>query len=310
MDMSEEDGSGIDRFARQISCIEPVITAQNLSSVCRCPDEQMYRARIQGLFPLGWYDEDEAVREILIDMLHGAVLFASESTFTYIKAIIFLSLYVEVLKVALQHNYYDPKEIHKKYEELLMAHVVDRPPYSGRVFDLADVKVINEFFVNSFFRHLKTIINAFNGKCIAVRTMTFPLRVPLPVLPPLADMDMGGDREDESGAISAGDGSTRKDGKSPVRSPRGPAGSPQQAPIVERTQKPPVAAPAPVEPDVPEDKGPEVPLDVLRDSLAAMHERFVSDFEDKERQLIGKMKELEIRLQEKPQLKKPPPKKK
>jgi hypothetical protein len=63
-------------------------------------------------------------------------------------------------------------------------------------------------------------------------------------------------------------------------------------------------------PDVQEDRGPEVPIDALRAPLASMHEKFVADFEERERLLLGKIRELEIRIAEKPQFKKPPPKKK
>jgi hypothetical protein len=53
-----------------------------------------------------------------------------------------------------------------------------------------------------------------------------------------------------------------------------------------------------------------VPVEVLRGSLAAMHERFVGEFEEKEQLLLGKIKELEIRLRENPLLNNPPRRKK
>jgi hypothetical protein len=41
-----------------------------------------------------------------------------------------------------------------------------------------------------------------------------------------------------------------------------------------------------------------------------MHDKGVTAFDERERQLLGKIRELEIRLLGQPRLKKPPPKKK
>jgi hypothetical protein len=56
----------------------------------------------------------------------------------------------------------------------------------------------------------------------------------------------------------------------------------------------------PPKPEVPNDHGPDVPVDVIRGWFAAMHERFVGEFEEKERLLLWKIKELQFRLREKP----------
>ena len=49
----------------------------------------------------------------------------------------------------------------------------------------------------------------------------------------------------------------------------------------------------------PEDRGPDVPVEMLKDSLSSMHIKFVHDFDEKERLLVGKIKELEIKLADK-----------
>ena len=58
----------------------------------------------------------------------------------------------------------------------------------------------------------------------------------------------------------------------------------------------------------PEDRGPEVPMNIIKDSLDAMHNVFVTNFDDTEHKLVAKIKELEIKIKDKPITTKPPPK--
>lgn len=312
MDMSEDEFTGIDRFVQQKCLVEPVITAQNLSSIYQCPDQQMYRARIQFLFSLDQHAFDEASRDTLIDMIHNAILFASDNDFSYPKSIVFLSIYVAVFQLASSSPFYLPKKLYKRYENLLLAHAVDRPPRSTQIFELADIKLIHEFFINTFFRNLKLIINSFTQKQFISFKTQFSVKVPVPELPPLVDMELvtPNKPEEEGSALQNDDSSSKLRSPKSPRSPR----SPRQQ-VTERSAPKPKeqareASPVPEQLDTPEDRGPEVPIDLLRGSLQSMHEKFVFDFEEKERLLMGKIKELEIRLQEKPQLKKPPVKKK
>jgi hypothetical protein len=300
-EMSEEEFKQIDQFVSQKSLVEPVINAQNLWSIYQCPDQQLYRARVQFLFSLEPLSFDEETREALIDMVHGAILFASDNDFAYPKAIVFLSIYMRVFQLATQTPYYLPIELHKKYEDILLAHCIDRPPFSSQIFDLQDVKIINEFFVNTFFRNLKLILNCLAPKLVTVFKAEFPIQVKAVSLPALTDMEI---------VVPL----------PPDESPRSQAAMNRvpSTTVLPQTQPPPqlqqqTQQQSPVKAEgeeVVEDRGPEVPLDILRGSLAGMHEKFVADFEEREKQLIGKIKELEIRLSEKPQLKKPPPKKK
>jgi hypothetical protein len=137
---------------------------------------------------------------------------------------------------------------------------------------------------------------------------SFPLHMKLPAIPALAEMEMMvSAASEEDGQIPVEPGAKPK---SP-QSPRSPIQQQQQQQVQARelpAQARPAPAPEPAE--VSEDRGPEVPLDMLRGTLGSLHEKFVTDFEEREKQLVGKIKELEIRLLEKPQLKKPPPKKK
>ena len=329
--MSEEEFAGIDAFVQQKSLVDPVITAQNLFSIYQCPDQQMYRARIQFLFNLVQYVYDQSSLEALIDMMHGAILFASDNDFAYPKAIVFLSIYLHIFRLTISSPFYLPEKLFKKYEEILLAHSVDRPPQATLIFELADIKLINDFFINTFFRHIKLIINCFTQKPLLAFKTAFPVQVPPITLPPLSEMEIVSKEppEGEEGKQEASGEQTpkiqqqaqqkeQKPGKSP-KSPRSPrqqkeddkksgkgkdSGNKSQGASARDVEA------ANAEQGEPEGPGPDVPIEMLRDSLQQMHEKFITDFQEKEKLLYGKIKELEIRLQEKPQAKKPPPKKK
>jgi hypothetical protein len=61
--------------------------------------------------------------------------------------------------------------------------------------------------------------------------------------------------------------------------------------------------------EVPE-KGPVIPVDLLKGALSEFHEKFISDFEAREKLMVGKIRELGIRLLDKPPLRKQPPRRK
>jgi hypothetical protein len=266
MDMEEEDFARIDRFVSQKALLEPAISAQNLFSVYQCPDQQMYRARVQFLFSLDGLVYDEETREALIDMVHGAILFASDNDFPYPKAIVFLSLYIAVFKAAVASPYYRPYELHRKYEQMLLSHSHDRPPFASLIFDLSDVKIINDFFINTFFRNLKLILACFSAKQVMVFKAEFPIQVSPLRLPKLADMELvpsepAAEEEEEAGAVEEEEG-----------------------------------------PEPPDAFSPQAKLEEMKAALTELHERFVEEFEAKERWLCGKMAELEIRLKERARL--------
>lgn len=301
MDMSEDEFADIDKFVAQKCLLRPVITAQNLCSIYQCPDQQMYRARIQFLFELDSYVDDDEQRDALIDMIHGAILFACDNDFSYPKAIVFLTIYVVMFQMALEMQFYLPDQLHKRYEDILLAHAIDRAPRANQIFELADVKLINEFFVNTFFRQLKLIMYVFTQKQFVLFRAQDPVHVPAPELPALASMEMVRPEKPEEEQPKPAE----PQGKS--KSPRSPKQQTMERTLTKKHEAPP--PPPEPEPEVdegPEDRGPEVPLDLLRGTLQEMHQKFVQDFEEKEKQIIGKIKEREIRIQQAPP---PPPKK-
>ena len=325
MDLSEKEAAGIDEFVTEKSLISPVITAQNLCSINSCPDQQMYRARILFLFQLDAYVQDEngeadpAALEALIDLVHDAIIFTADNQLPYAKSIVFLTIFIVVIQQAIMDPFYEPERLYKRYERFLLIHSVDRPPFSSAIFELPDVKIINEYFVTHIFRNLKLIINCLTAKqTLSFKTLS-GVQIQVPELPPLSEMEMEMQeqlhppdfmlQQSSSNEASKPQSASRENEKEKEK--ERPTSGLQKNTISrsrDNIQSPKEQSNASSRPlsgssqEQAADRGPEVPIDVLRNTLSQMHEKFVTDFDDKERQLIGKIKELEIRMGEKPPL--------
>lgn len=313
MDLNEEEAVGIDSFISEKALLPAVITAQNLCSINSCPDQQMYRARIQFLFQLEAYVQDAegntdyVALQALIDMVHDAILFATDNQMPYAKSIVFLTIYIAILQQAITTRFYNPERLFAKYQHYVICHSVDRPPFSAAIFGLPDIKIMNEFFAN-FFRNLKMIKNCLTPKPVLGFRATFPIQLPVPKLPPLADMEIEqkiGETENETEPITPEDTSRTNDSQKQSGMPTAPQTGPPTAPHTAQStharslpQSQPPEEDKPSEEEKQENRGPDVPIDILRETLAGLHEKFVSDFDDKERQIVGKIKELEIKMNE------------
>lgn len=313
IDLTESEATEIDDFVTSHAMVSPVITAQNLCSINSCPDQQMYRARIQFLFQLDSYvqneqgEVDEVAREVLIDLVHDAILFASDTQITYSKSIVFLTLYIAMLQQVIFQPYYQPEKLLKKFEHALLIHSVERPPSSSGIFDISDIKILQEFFITKFFRNAKMIQYCFTKRPIlSFRTLS-PTMIELPPMPALSEMEMDqstlSSSAPESAKETASDEqkqptSQRDSGrssKSRDRSTTSPRGQESQE---QQQQKPPEQQISQIEQEEVKDRGPQVPTDILKETLSKMHEKFVAEFDEKERVLIGKIKEIEIHMGE------------
>lgn len=305
IDLQEEEAVGIDTFLNERAYFRPVVTAQNLCSINSCPDQQMYRARIQFLFQLEAYCQDEQgnvdqrALQALIDMVHDAILFSTDNSLSYAKSIVFLTIFVGMIEQTIAEHFYNPNKIYKIFKHYLLVHSIDRPPYSVAIFDLSDVKLINDYFIRNFFRNLKLIVNCLTPKPTLGFRTNFPIHIDVPIIPPLIEMEIENQNPPESAKEKE---QQEKEIEKPTsgrqeKSARGEDKSRGLEKDKSVSQVPPV--PALDESKIPEEPSPDVPLDVLRDSIEGLHEKFVHDFEDKERQIIGKIKELEIRMAEK-----------
>lgn len=278
IDLKENEGEAIDKFILESAHITPAISALNLSCAIYCPDPQMYRIRLQFLFEIKnllkrhkCNSDDESI-SIFTDMVHTCLVFSSETHFTYTKSIVFLSIFFTIINQALSSSFYNPSALFADFEKLLLDHSVDRPPFQTDIFDLEDVKKIHQFFLINLFRNLKLILNAFTSKPRLVFHSIFPSEVVLPVIPPLSEFEVVGNKAPSALSIQSLSEPTSAKDEPPVEA-------------IERVV---------VEPEE-EDLGPEVPHTILLESLNSLHNKFVSDFEEKERLIFSKIKELEIK---------------
>ena len=300
MDLNEKEASGIDQFVSEKALISPVITAQNLCSINSCPDQQMYRARIQFLFQLEAYVQDEngntdqLALEALIDMVHDAILFSADNSLPYAKSIIFLTIFIAMIQNAISSPFYEPERLYSKLENLLLTHSIDRPPFSAAIFDLPDLKIINEYFISTFFRNLKLFLYCFTPKPILEFKSIFPFKAIVPIPPPLSEMEMEIQSINEEHSKEINEKTVTSSRHETIERSAPKILSEEKNKNIEHNQQ------------EPEDKSPEVPVDILKTTLNSMHEKFVIDFEEKEKLLMGKIKEIEIRLLEKQNQKKTP----
>lgn len=311
IELTEQVATEIDDFVTNRGMVPPIITAQNLCSINSCPDQQMYRARIQFLFQLDSYvqneqgEVDEVAREVLIDLVHNAILFASDNQIPYSKAIVFLTIYIAMLQQVIFHPYYQPEKLMKRFEHVLLNHSVERPPFSSGIFDITDIKIIQEFFITNFFRNAKMIQYCFTRKPVLNFRTLGPAMIDVPQMPALSEMEMDqssmassapesakADDEQKSLTSQRDSGRSSKSRDRATASPRNESQEQAKTPQAEQQQPP------QIEQEEIKDRGPQVPADMLKDTLAKMHEKFVAEFDEKERVLIGKIKEIEIHMGE------------
>ena len=331
MDLTEQEAEEIDQFLNSKAFITPVVSAQNLCSINSCPDKQMYRARIQYLFQVDAYVQNEngeindEAKDIMIDLIHDAILFTNDNQFSYAKSILFLTIYIAVLQQVILKPFWEPNRVYKQYEKCILMHSVERPPFSVAIFNLADIKVIHEYFMYSFFRNLKFLMNCFTKEPRLCFTYKEPGYIKVPTLPPLMDMDgeiktqLRLDQRllEQSTPIAKGTSSAKS--STPTVSRSMPDEIRQQTPKEkekEKEREKEKEKEREKEKELqqqllqqqreheqhqhePEDRGPNVPIEMLKDTLSSLHVKFVHDFDEKERLLVGKIKELEIKIADK-----------
>ena len=78
--------------------------------------------------------------------------FSKSCEFTKEKMSCFMEIMHYVFKQALSERLSNDDSF-KNYKELLLRHSVQRPPHSLAIFNLDDVKKIDEFVLDSFYRH-------------------------------------------------------------------------------------------------------------------------------------------------------------
>eukprot|EP00930_Biecheleria_cincta_P082222 TRINITY_DN71996_c0_g1_i1.p1 TRINITY_DN71996_c0_g1~~TRINITY_DN71996_c0_g1_i1.p1 ORF type:complete len:303 (-),score=83.15 TRINITY_DN71996_c0_g1_i1:303-1142(-) len=112
-------------------------------------------------------DQPEGLQaEILIDMHYHNYDFCISSDFPAEKTSTFLSIMKIVVEDAVRLRL-PASDAFKLFEDLLMKHSVERPPFSVGIFSFDDVKSLVEYATHTFFRHYKLYMHSFMTHCNA-----------------------------------------------------------------------------------------------------------------------------------------------
>mmetsp|Transcript_26728 Transcript_26728/g.52678 ORF Transcript_26728/g.52678 Transcript_26728/m.52678 type:complete len:356 (-) Transcript_26728:257-1324(-) len=96
-------------------------------------------------------------REIFLDLMLSTISFSMRLKFTHIQTSCLVSIvkYVHIAACELPGPPMLLAKAYTMFEDLLLKHSVERPPFSISVFSYADTKAINAHMVATYFRHLK-----------------------------------------------------------------------------------------------------------------------------------------------------------
>lgn len=316
----------IDNNVKSRSLVTPVIKASTLQFLKTTNDEKKYRDVISRVFALNKYikgqiaDAGEELKEILIDLYQAAILFSSDIHLSLEKSIVLLSIFNSVLRECITAEFYIQEEIYEKYKKLLLSHSVERPPFSSGIFNITEVKQIDDFFMNTIFRNVKSLMNSFTKRpIISFSTKSPGCANPFSV-PPLASMSQLIDGEyvpvqpvedpkkgKKTGRTAqkerAVNEKSNKEDEKKKHEEKLEQEKLEQEKLLQEQQmqnqdQEEEQKEAEYSASEQEDRGPDVPLDVIKSNLDSMHDVFVTNFEETEHKLISKIKELEIKMNE------------
>ncbi|KND00303.1 uncharacterized protein SPPG_04628 [Spizellomyces punctatus DAOM BR117] len=101
---------------------------------------------------------------ILLDFYYYNLRFAKDQHFSPEQASAFFSIMKTTHDKAMASPFINLDKDYTFFKDVLLHHSVHRPPYSQKVFSLAEVKAITEYAVNTYFRHYLMYKYAFTKK--------------------------------------------------------------------------------------------------------------------------------------------------
>jgi len=166
------------------------LTLENIRELEGIRGGAEWSSRLSALLGLKDTDSDAQSRTLL-EMHSNNLNFAAEQGFSAEATSTFFS----IMKSTFQDSMDDLLAVDKSYalfKSTLLRHSVQRPPYSVGVFTLAEIKCINDYVLNGFFRHYKLYRYVFTKEQrLTVGTQNWPGEVvekaPLP--PPLSQAE-------------------------------------------------------------------------------------------------------------------------
>ncbi|KAI8818502.1 flagellar C1a complex subunit C1a-32-domain-containing protein [Fimicolochytrium jonesii] len=109
-------------------------------------------------------DMDPQRNLILMDFYYYTLRFAKSSNLSPMQASVFFSIMKITHERATASPFIHLESDYHFFRDLLLKHSIHRPPFSQKVFSLQEVKIIEEYALNSYFRHYLMYKYAFTQK--------------------------------------------------------------------------------------------------------------------------------------------------
>mmetsp|Transcript_14317 Transcript_14317/g.49768 ORF Transcript_14317/g.49768 Transcript_14317/m.49768 type:complete len:204 (-) Transcript_14317:78-689(-) len=98
---------------------------------------------------------DPAAAEVEVDFHFYNLAFARDCSFSPAKISVFMSIATEVLAADRADGLRTMAASFETFKEHLMAHSVERSPYSVAIFSVDDVRAIVDYVTNGYYRHFR-----------------------------------------------------------------------------------------------------------------------------------------------------------
>ena len=101
---------------------------------------------------------------IQLDLYTYASLFGIKQHFTTLQISTLLSIIKKVHVMSISTVFDNQSQVLSYFQELLIRHSVNRPPFSACIFSPIEVKKINEYVLSTYFKHYKLYKYAFTKR--------------------------------------------------------------------------------------------------------------------------------------------------
>ena len=108
--------------------------------------------------------ETDSQIQVATDLYASAVVFARKNNFSPLQLSTLISILKRVHNACILTPFDNLDSTMKMFQELMVKHSVERPPYSESVFSIAQVKAITDYILSSYFKHYKLYKFAFTKK--------------------------------------------------------------------------------------------------------------------------------------------------
>lgn len=143
----------------------------------------------------------------LLDLYYYTVRFCWDCGFSREQTSCVLSIVKETHAACVGSPLGNVAECYRHFQELLLCHSVQRPPFSIKVLSPQQLLLVSDFIVKTYFRHFKLY------KYVFTPQLNLDLSIMYHGIPETEDTktsDEDGDKETETDETSGPDGSTRE----------------------------------------------------------------------------------------------------